>query len=637
MKLRGDIQALRGWAVWLVLLDHADITPVQHGYLGVDIFFVISGYLITTILAESISNGTFQFRDFYFRRARRILPAAYATIALTAVASIYFLTSLEMESFGTQVLGAITFTINFVLWEQTDYFAIGSNLKPLLHLWSLAVEEQYYVLLPAVMFLIPPRYWRGLTVGVFIASFALYLWWVQRDPTGAFYMLPTRAWELTLGSLGAVFRSPLQQYQRLWTALFWPSVVSLVLAPLVSFGSPHPGIQALVVCTATLAIILAKNEWVASTLLVTPLARMGDVSYSLYLVHWPIMVFTYCAYLGEVPLSARLMALALSVALAVLLYRFVEQPARRAFHIPSLRFAGVGVAASITTVGVYFLSAAYARGQSEFDFAEVRAKNYGLDAVCDRSGGSFGLLKECRTAEEPEILVWGDSYAMHLVPGIIAETDKGVIQATFSSCPPVLGYAPKDIARAPESARRCIKFNEDVLRYLAQAKSIKTVVLGSPWRIYTSAGAEAMTVGEGDRLVSRKAGMKMAIEGMGETIRAIKRLEKRVIVFGPPPRSDSDSSACVERHLAGKVVLGAPNECSIDKAKALWQDRHVIQVLDAVEDRYDVEVVRISDELCGESDCRTMVGHVPVYRDAGHLSSMGSKMVMKHLHFGRKL
>jgi len=197
---RSDIQALRGLAVLLVIFQHAKAGFLPAGYLGVDIFFVISGYLITGILAREHARGGIRFGAFYFRRARRLLPAAGVTFAVTAVLAYVLLDAVEWRDFTRQLAGAVTFTANFVLLGQTGYFAHAAELKPLLHVWSLAVEEQFYLLLPALLALAPRRAWAPLLTGLLVASLALCLWWEGSRPDAAFYLLPARAWELGIGS-----------------------------------------------------------------------------------------------------------------------------------------------------------------------------------------------------------------------------------------------------------------------------------------------------------------------------------------------------------------------------------------------------------------------------------------------------
>ncbi len=198
--LRTDIQALRGLAVLLVVFYHGKLLIAQNGYLGVDIFFVISGYLITTIVARDMRNGTFSFSAFYYRRAWRLLPAAYVVFAACIALAPFLLTSLEIRDFSHQLFGGVTFTANHVLWGQTGYFQQAADLKPLLHAWSLSLEEQYYLLMPAALMLVGTGYWVAAVVGATVLSLSLLLWNQADMPGATFYLFPTRAWELGIGS-----------------------------------------------------------------------------------------------------------------------------------------------------------------------------------------------------------------------------------------------------------------------------------------------------------------------------------------------------------------------------------------------------------------------------------------------------
>ena len=201
---RIDIQALRGLAVLLVVFYHARLGPPVAGYLGVDIFFVISGFLITGLVRKSIERGDFSFTQFYFRRAKRLLPAAYVTFLVTVLCAPVILGSEELNDLVAQVVGAVTFTANIVLWQQAGYFEGPAELKPLLHVWSLSIEEQYYFLLPASLVLIPRRFWLPAAIATAALSLALCIVGGYWKPIATFYLLPTRAWELAIGSIGAL-------------------------------------------------------------------------------------------------------------------------------------------------------------------------------------------------------------------------------------------------------------------------------------------------------------------------------------------------------------------------------------------------------------------------------------------------
>ncbi|MGH9550193.1 MAG: acyltransferase family protein, partial [Terriglobales bacterium] len=331
-ETRTDIQALRGLAVLLVVLYHTRLNFLAAGYLGVDVFFVISGFLITGLVKRAIEQKRFLFSEFYFRRAKRLLPAAYLTFLVTAALAPFFLDGNELRDFAEQMIGAVTFTGNLVLWQQTGYFQTAAELKPLLHVWSLAIEEQYYLILPAALVLIPSRYWLACSMGILIVSLVLWVVGGYFKPVATFYLLPTRAWELAMGSIGALIAAR-NRLRQLASLLFVPSVIALFAIPVFPIGRSHPGPDAIIVCVATLLVILRNHPWSNVTAPARALAWVGDFSYSLYLVHWPIFAFASNAWVGEppglLPPIVRIFAFLLSLSLAYLLYRYVELPVRR--------------------------------------------------------------------------------------------------------------------------------------------------------------------------------------------------------------------------------------------------------------------------------------------------------------------
>lgn len=292
--VRNDIQFLRGFAVLAVLFYHADIVPVLGGYLGVDIFFVISGYLITSIILRDIDNGTFSFSGFYLRRAKRLLPAAYSTLIFATLLSYAFLTAPQWDDYIKQLIGTVTFTANLILPFQTGYFESAAQGKPLLHAWSLSVEEQYYLAIPLLLCLTPSK-WRGwaLLVGAIISLIAClafisvpFTYW--RLPTidskmMGFFSLPTRAWEMLVGSLLAwKSRKSILSIPRKYkfAALFLVIVVTCF-----PIDSIHPRGDAVLVVIATAILLAGEKDWLPTNKVTRAMAKVGDFSYSLYLVH----------------------------------------------------------------------------------------------------------------------------------------------------------------------------------------------------------------------------------------------------------------------------------------------------------------------------------------------------------------
>jgi peptidoglycan/LPS O-acetylase OafA/YrhL len=299
-EIRTDIQALRALAVTAVVIYHTGLDFLPGGYLGVDVFFVISGFLIGTVIMTSCDRGDFSFSEFYIRRIFRLVPATLSTLLFTSAFAALLLTYSDWVDFQSQLLGALTFTANFSLYFQLDYFAPAAERMPLLHMWSLAVEEQFYLFAPIIIFL-TPRNWRTVVFVSFgllslIACFTLIFGWIdipissKRSQSIAFYMLPTRAWEMIIGCFGAwlMLKSPKLHIPALfkWSALL--GVIGLLVAPL---GTSHPAQDALLVTIFTLLLLLGRDNWLPSSIAIRAAKKIGDWSYSIYLVHWPLFAF----------------------------------------------------------------------------------------------------------------------------------------------------------------------------------------------------------------------------------------------------------------------------------------------------------------------------------------------------------
>lgn len=619
---RTDIQALRGLAVALVVLDHFKLGPFTQGYLGVDIFFVISGFLITKIISRDIDAGMFSFLDFYQRRARRILPAAYATIALTTFGSIWFLNSVEFYALTSQVLGALTYTINFVLLEQVGYFDVSAGFKPLLHMWSLAVEEQFYLLFPVFLFFVPARF-RFRSIGVLACfSFVACLLLSRKYTAGTFYLLPTRAWELLVGAAGAVL--PRRIAPPDWASyLVFPSLIVVFALSIKSTGLPHPGADAAVICVATLTIILAENAWLQRTIPVKLLGKVGDISYSLYLVHWPLIVFLNSTFISPPLDRTRAALLGVAVLFATIMYLLVERPFLR-LRISFLRTAMAAVGAGII-LALAQLGASAVGGR--LDFAYLRRPNYGLDRLCDNY--IFENRTECRTKNEPQTLVWGDSYGMFFASGARYLLKEGMVQATYSACPPFIGYAPYNPAYPDPLlvSKYCIAFNDGVKTYATHSQSLRTVIIAASFGQYTVSGYQMMRRTEDGENIIEGSNLETAKADLRQLVVDLILAGKNVIVVSPPPGVDESTVTCSERLISHKFMIGERVNC--DNAAAPYRiGNHSIDALLRVAVSAGAKEIRWADGMCDQEVCHSILDGVALYRDVGHLSYDGAKEVL---------
>jgi peptidoglycan/LPS O-acetylase OafA/YrhL len=630
---RQDIQVLRALAVLLVVVYHSHLDLIRAGYLGVDIFFVISGFLITSMIKAQMEGARFSFKEFYFRRAKRLLPAAYTTFTVTAMACALLLTANEFRQFAAQVLGAVTFTANLVLMRQGSYFGGDAELKPLLHTWSLSVEEQYYLVMPALLFFVPRRFWLHAIVVIVLGSFAACIVMGLWRPEIAFYSFPTRAWELGFGSFGA-FAILWPAWRRATHLLFWPSLAAMLVIPFHPLGLLQPGIDAAIVCAATLVVIL-RFHTILNVPALRPLAFIGDISYSLYLVHWPIFALLANVWPGNAPPWIRLAVIPLSILLASAQYRFIENPIRSA----PIRFSWrrVALTASVSMFVIAIPYANIAAGRAPAAYAEARRGNPGLGQRCV-SATHYNPPAGCMTGSPPTMVVWGDSYAMHLIAGIVAERgNENVLQATKFLCGPLVGAAP--VLDQPGTtfnrvwADGCLSFNDDVLNYISRHPSIRTVVLASMTRTYTdSNNAHVIERLPGGRIGTRPASVEAGLDGIARTVKALRAMGRKVVYVAPPPALEWDAGLCAERRLRGLPTFGANRDCAIRDADYRRRDAGVVELLRRLPSASDLNVIGFQDVMRRGDRYPTMDNGRILYIANGHLSYTGSELLARRMH-----
>lgn len=340
-RYRPDIDGLRAIAVLGVVLYHAGSDTFSGGFVGVDVFFVISGFLITRLINDGIQRGSFSFSHFYVRRARRLFPALFFTLSLTLIFASFIFLPQHLERFGGALLHSILSVSNFYFWSESGYFDTGAHLKPLLHTWSLSVEEQFYLFWPSIFYLLVTSTKKNIApVFIFITgiiSFYLSVLWVKNDPTAAFYLAPFRVFEFAIGAI-MVWLVDCPPKRKYFLEPIFLIGMALILYPIFTYTpeTPFPGKNALIPCIGTALLIYSGTAKYGGRLLNNRLAvGIGLISYSLYLIHWPVIVF-YKYYfvrprLG--PLSASAI-IVISIIGATLMYFFVEKPFRSATPQP---------------------------------------------------------------------------------------------------------------------------------------------------------------------------------------------------------------------------------------------------------------------------------------------------------------
>ncbi len=627
VRLRGDIEGLRAIAVLAVVVHHAFPTWLPGGFLGVDVFFVISGYVIASALLASAENDALSLRQFYARRIRRIFPPLLLVLAAVVAVGWHLLTAEEFAQMSAQVAAAGVFGNNVLLWAQTGYFDAAAATQPLLHLWSLGVEEQFYLVLPALLWLLRARL-RTFARVVLVAAALSYGAWVlscELAPASGFYLLHARFWELAAGVLLACAHRgwlDVPGAGRLDAAARWLAPLALLMlgASFLLFHDgawPHPlG----VVPVAATALLLHLNRQRHDPVLANaPMARVGGVSYAFYLWHWPALVYWRMQWpdaAGEQLLVPVVGALLLALATQAL----VETPVRFG-RLATRAWVPRWLAAALVLTAGAGLAAHLERGfPARFADEVLASQQPGAEAQAAwRNGRCFfypgagqGFVDECFWDDPAAtVVIWGDSHAAHLYPGMRAvwSGSAHVAQLTAAGCPPTLRSIPG------ERPGNCARLRAQALDRLRQSPPA-TVVLTAFWRHYTDA-----------RLPDAEL-----VRDIGESAQLLKSWGvKEIVVIGPGPTWRSSLPASVHRFMQQHDLREAPVRFEGMDDRTLALDAALAAGLRAYPVRYVSALALLCQPAgCAVRDPRSGPGEF-FYFDQEHLTKAGS------IHFARQL
>ena len=605
---RGDIDALRAIAVVIVILFHLRITGFEAGFAGVDIFFVISGYLITGQILRDVRAGQFSLSEFYLRRARRILPALVTTIALTFAVGWLFLSPEALRQLAKEATHGLLSISNIQYWrEASAYFASSADQLPLLHLWSLSLEVQFYALAPLLLI------WACRSGHVFrviaaigLLSFAAAAVWLPQDPDAVFFLTPFRVFEFALGALAIPLEARLAPSPRARSILAACGDVVL-FGSLVVIGraQAHAGVAALVPCLAA-AVIIAANA-PTSLVMARPVRAIGLASYSLYLVHWPVIFFVRFIF-GEVAQTPLGLAaqLTLTAGLGAAMFVVVERPLRR---LPWPRWTQVASFATVLIIGaalthVTFRANGVASRLPDDQLALFQLQGFGLNK-CGRTAGricAFGDLAGTRGVE-----LLGDSYVQQYVAALdVTLKARGMIGhvSTMSGCPTLAGLT----AEGPR-AKVCAELRDSELPRIQQSRA-DFVVIGQAWQHY-------LDLGDGTEAKARNA----EVAGhLAETIRLLDRPGRHFLVIGGQVRPVNCAFDQL-RMLPGPRWHAPAKPCdAVPRAEAMAANRTIDAVLaQAIMPLAKVALLRPTEVYC-DQDCPVVQDGVWLFQDAGHLA-----------------
>ena len=634
-KYRPDIDGLRAIAVLSVIGFHAFPLSVKAGFIGVDIFFVISGYLISTIIFDSLERDSFSFAVFYQRRIRRIFPALLIVLFACYVFGWFVLLPDEFKQLGMHIAGGAGFVSNFVLWSESGYFDNAAITKPLLHLWSLGIEEQFYIIWPLLLAFVWKRKWSFITITIVVAvvSFGLNVYTINNDPVAAFYSPFSRFWELMIGGLLAylgLHRPILLKPHENAQSLLGLVLIILALA-LLNKESTFPGWWALLPTLGTLFLISAgPNAWLNRNILSNRyLVWIGLISYPLYLWHWPLLSLTRIAEGGIVPRETRVFLVILSIALAWITYRLIEKPIRKSFDIKIFS----GLAAGMTLICAFgafvWLNGGLPQRTNVNELMiktlNENSKIFQLSRVPDRSclvNNHLRLVREevCHSnSRTPDILFVGDSHAMALYSAIYAGKFKAKsILISGHSCPPYANLEIKPKRRTPWG-NNCNAIAKEALRFATSSKSISTVVIVSAIGILNFAEYR-----EGGAVLDRESAF---VKGNGYFIDQVLRSGKNVVYMVDVPWFKNSPVDCQRKGATDCELSEMEYRKARSRLRAIYMKN--IQALKAQYPGlriFDSSSLFCTDNLCSQRD---NIGYL--YQDMHHLSIYGSEKVLNRL------
>ncbi len=657
LAYRADIDGLRAIAVGSVVLFHGHIPGFTGGFVGVDVFFVISGFLITSILYRDVSAHRFSLVDFYDHRVRRIFPALFTMLAVVTLLAAVVLTPRQMLAYAQSLVPSALFFANIHFESVLDYFGPRADEVPLLHLWSLAVEEQYYILFPVTLFVLLRYGKRTVAAGVIaaltIASLVYAQWAVRQAPSEAFFFLTSRAWELFVGSLLALVAWPRVSARVAgWIGL---AGVVAIMAPvfLYSRDTAFPGLAALPPVLGAAALIYAGKqapEGAVTRVLSHPwFVYVGRISYSLYLWHWPLLVLgadfkgshlTYWQAGGVILLSGVISGLSL---------KYIETPLRRATTLRGVRWAriGAGALAILATFGAVKVID-YAGGglraispraaAAEEAIATARANGRNLCNASPKSWSpdKMSRISDCAIGPDAakgryDVVVWGDSHAGAAFRGLgqaISEMGYTARLQTMPGCPPLIGGRP---LRKLHPGHLCTDFNTAVMDEIRKIHP-KVVVLVGRWSLWTVNSGESFWLVSDDlpdgEVRSRQNSTRVFNHTVDRTVEELTKMGIKVLLVGQTPEYAQSPNQCVikreekgEESQSCTVVGRARAMLSVGPANAA--------LTQAAANHPGASVFLLSDVFCNDEKCIAADGDDFYYVDDNHLSPLGARHAVK--------
>lgn len=630
MKYRAEIDGLRALAVVPVILFHAGFELFSGGFVGVDVFFVISGYLITTILIEDIENKRFSIVNFYERRARRILPALFLVMLVCIPFAWMWMLPSQMKDFSQSLVAVSLFASNILFWRESGYFDAAAEEKPLLHTWSLAVEEQYYVLFP-IFLILAWRFGKNRVFWMIVVMAAISLllseWGWRNKATANFYLAPTRAWELFAGSIAAfiVQKQGIQKNNLLATLGLAAIIFSIFF---YDEATPFPSVYALVpVLGVVLLVLYAEKETIVAKLLSTKgFVGVGLISYSAYLWHQPLFAFARIRSLEHPQLLLMSVLSLISLLLAYFSWRFVEKPFRNK-TIVTRHFIFSG---SLVGIGAFIIVGIFGHVSNGFS-SRIINEELPYHTFSDVDGNCMGRVSSfCNINDDREkIFVIGDSTIQPLAASLNAlQSEYAIVPITAAGCILIEGYSLYD-TKLPGFQGSCLSAKVELAIDLIETHTPRLVIYGGMFSKALS-GSWTRENGRLDiwdkefRPVETSNSLSEAIE---TTVRRLSESAEEVVLVEFPETGLHAQELLLRGNLFGEDINSL--NLQLDELSARHNSGSMLlNHLSLIENVY---VQPVYDPLCVGSSCSVIVDAKPMYTDLIHPSQFYTDIIARSI------
>ncbi len=641
MKYRAEIDGLRALAVLPVILFHAGFEWFGGGFVGVDVFFVISGYLITTLIVNEVATGTFSIVKFYERRARRILPALFFVMLICLPFAWLWLNPKDLEAFGKSLIAVSTFSSNILFWQESGYFDIAAELKPLLHTWSLAVEEQYYIVFPVVIIFL----WRlglkwllSLLALTFLVSLSISQWGALNEPEATFYLLPTRGWELLIGVFAALYL----RYNNYFTHKNANQTLSLlgialIIYAIVAFDetTPFPSAYALIPTIGTALLILhaVPDTILHKILSLRPIVGVGLISYSAYLWHQPMLAFARHRSLTELSDLHLIGICVLSLLMAYFSWRWVEKPFRNKDKVTKKviwSLSGIGISFFII-LGLIFIWNDGFKSRFNVDLTSVSTVNQQKCHIAT-STRDIELIRKhnfCmlgNPSQQPDTFIVGDSHAGAIADQVgeyFESIGRSLYAFSGGFCAPAIGFALE------KYGRDCLQEIGAIYDFIIKSDDIKHVVIYAQWSNYTTGKRDNYKMQVGCHyskcLDTPADNPELFARLLSDTIRMLNASDKNVVLI----KSTPEFKHVVIPNLYKAAISNGSDEFNSIHAKEYGSRNSAIEKI--FRETSDVTFVDSYDLFCERDICQSLQDGAPLFSDTNHVTNLGADILVEAL------